>query len=166
MQRAVAKGYDIALLAWLFTLPLAQATACSLVSCTAHGIEVSRSFVVMVRHDGKPLAGVKVIITGRGSVAFVGVTDADGKTLPISGTSLKLPNSVSGATFEMRSAEDGSFAFDEIPAGTNVLHAEEGTRYEATDILIKLVTSAARESMILSRQATGCGGTSLVLLER
>lgn len=38
-------------------------TACSLVGCLDHGIEMNRDFVVVVRHEGKPLKGVTVKVT-------------------------------------------------------------------------------------------------------
>lgn len=44
-------------LLWLFPL---QGTACSLVGCLDHGIEMNRDFVVAVKHEGKPLKGVTV----------------------------------------------------------------------------------------------------------
>src|SRR4051812_39401527 len=51
--------------------------ACSVAACLNHGIESNRSFVVAVRHDGKPLRGVRVRITGRGVID--GLTQNDGK---------------------------------------------------------------------------------------
>jgi len=54
--------------------------ACSLVGCIDSGVEVRRDFVVLVKHEGKPLQGVKVEVkTNVGSVSFTGVTDSDGK---------------------------------------------------------------------------------------
>jgi hypothetical protein len=90
--------------------------------------------------------------------------------LPISRAALKLQNPVTGAIFDTISDGDGAFAFDEVPGGTYVLHAEGGKSnrdYEATDILIKLTPSATRHSMILSRREPSggsCGGTVLELL--
>jgi hypothetical protein len=51
--------------------------ACSVAACLNHGIELNRSFVVAVRHDRKPLRGVRVRITGR--AAIDGLTQNDGK---------------------------------------------------------------------------------------
>jgi hypothetical protein len=62
----------------LLLTPLAQ--ACSLVSCIDRGIEVRRDFSVLVKHDGKPLKGVKVEIkTNLGSIISTGTTDSAGR---------------------------------------------------------------------------------------
>jgi hypothetical protein len=61
--------------------------ACSLVSCIDRGVEIRGNFVVQVKHDGKPLPGVKIEIkTNRDAVEFTGLTGPDGKT-----TITKLP---------------------------------------------------------------------------
>jgi len=68
------------------SLPLltSPARACSLVPCINSGVEVRRYFVVLIKHEGKPLQGVKVEIKANApnvdSVSFAGVTDSDGKT--------------------------------------------------------------------------------------
>jgi hypothetical protein len=43
------------------------------------GVEANQYFTVMVKHDGKPLAGVLVEIPGEGKEQFSGVTATDGK---------------------------------------------------------------------------------------
>jgi hypothetical protein len=56
------------------------ARACSLVSCINSGIEMRRDFRVLVKHDGKPLKGVKVEIkTNLGSIISTGTTDIAGR---------------------------------------------------------------------------------------
>jgi hypothetical protein len=42
------------------------ANACSMAGCLNHGVELHRTFVVMVKHAGKPLAGVAVQVSGSG----------------------------------------------------------------------------------------------------
>lgn len=67
----------VPLLLLLLTPP---AQACSLVPCINSGIEVRRDFSVLVKHDGKPLKGVKVEIkTNLGSIISTGTTDSAGR---------------------------------------------------------------------------------------
>jgi hypothetical protein len=63
---------------------------CSMASCLNKGIEMRQDFMVSVRHDGKPLAGVVVQVTsniaGESREQFSGTTSTDGSvhvtTLP------------------------------------------------------------------------------------
>jgi hypothetical protein len=61
-------------------IPAIPAAACSMVACLGRGDEMQRNFVVKVRHEGKPLAGVivDVSIQGGKDKQFSGVTGADG----------------------------------------------------------------------------------------
>jgi hypothetical protein len=53
--------------------------ACSAVACVDHGIEVRRDFVVVVKHQGRPLQGASVKVTDyAAAVRFSGVTASDG----------------------------------------------------------------------------------------
>lgn len=87
--------------------------------------------------------------------------------VPIREAHLKLQDPIGGTAFETISAEDGSFSFDGIPAGTYVLHAEGGQSdrdYDSTDQLIKIGPTAKRDTLILVRRDAGggsCGGTGL-----
>jgi hypothetical protein len=89
--------------------------------------------------------------------------------IPISGATLKLQNPVTGEAFSTTSDQVGLFAFDRIPSGTYVLHAEGGRSnrdYDTTDLLIRLSPTATGDSVVLTRRdASGgsCGGTSLEL---
>lgn len=69
----------LAALSWLFVV---DASACSLVGCRDDGIEMRREFLVLVKHDGKPLSGVEVKVTAgggdTGAVKFSGTTTAEG----------------------------------------------------------------------------------------
>jgi hypothetical protein len=47
--------------------------------CLNDGVEANQHFTVIVKHDGKPLAGVAVQITGEGIEQFSGLTSTDGK---------------------------------------------------------------------------------------
>jgi hypothetical protein len=91
--------------------------------------------------------------------------------VPISGARLRLQNPTTGAVFSATSDQDGVFAFDRIPSGTYVLHAEGGKSwrdYEVTDVLITLSPTASKNTLVLTRRDPGggdCGGTSLDLLE-
>lgn len=73
----------IAVLLSLLPLLAMPAGACSVGACADSGVEVNRNFVVVVKHDGRPLAGVTVqIIANAGNGThrqFSGVTDSDGK---------------------------------------------------------------------------------------
>src|SRR5215510_10220676 len=63
----------------LFATLTPQLSACSLVACIDHGIEVRRDIAVVVRHEGKPLPGISVKITGDGGTTiFSAVTAPDG----------------------------------------------------------------------------------------
>jgi hypothetical protein len=58
------------------------ASACSLVSCLGQGIELRREFVVLIKHDGRPLQGVEIEIktnAPEASIAFKGLTDSQGR---------------------------------------------------------------------------------------
>lgn len=57
--------------------------ACSTAGCIGYGIEMRRDFVVKVTHDGKPLAGVSVLVTTfggeeNGHESFSGISVSDG----------------------------------------------------------------------------------------
>ena len=238
-------------------LPLLSipASACSFASCGNHGIEMRREFVVMVKHQGKPLAGVSVQISRDAEnvarvTGFSGVTGVDGTVpvtdvpagdywlnaellgikaayhcfhvaqpqsrkakgrvtyewgdlapatrriagslidsqpgkggtplwnfvhpvkVPISGARLRLQNPITGEAFNTASDQGGVFAFDQIPSGTYVLHAEGGRSdrdYDGTDLLIRLSPVASRNTLVLTRRdAIGgsCGGTLLDLLNQ
>ena len=63
-------------LLFLSTMP---GTACSLVGCLDHGIELKSNFAVIIEHEGKPLQGVSVKVTDfMDAVRFSGVTTRDG----------------------------------------------------------------------------------------
>ena len=87
--------------------------------------------------------------------------------MPITGTKLTLRNPVTGDVFDAASDQEGTFAFDHIPNGTYVLHAEGGRSnrdYASADKLVKLSPEAIGNSLVLTRRdASGgsCGGTSL-----
>jgi hypothetical protein len=65
----------------LLTIPFPTG-ACSLVGCLDRGIELRRDFTVRVTHEGKPLPGVTVQITGNSGEgnhqSFSGLTNSDG----------------------------------------------------------------------------------------
>ena len=63
----------------LFSLISVPSNACSLAGCLNDGVEASQHFTVTFKHDGKPLAGVSVEITGEGQEQFSGLTSTDGK---------------------------------------------------------------------------------------
>jgi hypothetical protein len=69
-------------LASLFAFLTVPARGCSTVGCIGSGIEMRRDFIVRVAHDGKPLAGVSVQITGgaqeKSAKLFSDVTAGDG----------------------------------------------------------------------------------------
>lgn len=69
-------GFSVASLLSFFPVPL---SACSAVGCLSDGVEVNQYFAVMVKHGGRPLAGVAVEITGEGREQFSGLTSTDGK---------------------------------------------------------------------------------------
>jgi hypothetical protein len=74
--KRVITAVAAALLLSLISVP---SNACSLAGCLNDGVEANQYFTVMVKHDGKPLAGVLVEITGEGKEQFSGVTATDGK---------------------------------------------------------------------------------------
>jgi len=80
MDKSVRWAIGAALAAAL--LPVTSpARACSLVSCIDRGIEVQRNFTVAVKHEGKPLAGVRFEIrafSGERVIASA-ETGSDGK---------------------------------------------------------------------------------------
>jgi hypothetical protein len=81
MKRLGATLTTIAFTALLSFLP-SQGSACSLASCIDHGIEVNRNFVVSIKHQGKPIAGVMVRITGGAAVErFSGLTTSTGEVI-------------------------------------------------------------------------------------
>ena len=63
----------------LLSLISVPSNACSLAGCLNDGVEANPYFTVMFKHDSKPLAGVRVEITGEGKEQFSGLTTADGK---------------------------------------------------------------------------------------
>jgi hypothetical protein len=90
--------------------------------------------------------------------------------VPIRGAALKLQNPLTGATYNMDSDSDGSFAFDAIANGTYVLHitggGTESREYDPTHLLIELSPSASRNMLLLKRREGGggsCADTSLDL---
>jgi hypothetical protein len=58
-------------------VPMA-AEACSLAGCLNDGLELQRTFVVSVKHGGKPLAGVRVGIRENGESKLSAITGPDG----------------------------------------------------------------------------------------
>lgn len=59
------KRFRISSVLWSLVLAQAPALPCSVIGCIDHGPEFARNFVLRVRHQGKPLGGVRVDITGR-----------------------------------------------------------------------------------------------------
>jgi hypothetical protein len=55
-----------------------RSNACSMAGCLNDGVEANQHFAVVVKHDGKPLAGVAVEITAEGKEQFSGLTSTDG----------------------------------------------------------------------------------------
>jgi hypothetical protein len=90
--------------------------------------------------------------------------------VPITEARLNLQNPITRHVDSTISNQNGTFAFDEVPAGTYVLHIEgggSGRNYDATDLLIRLSPTASSDSVDLIRRDAGggsCGGTSLELL--
>ncbi len=76
---AVKRIITAVAVASLVSLISVPSNACSLAGCLNHGVEANQYFTVMVKHDGKPLAGVLVEITGEGKEQFSGLTPTDGK---------------------------------------------------------------------------------------
>jgi hypothetical protein len=80
--KRVITAVAVASLVFWISVP---SNACSAVGCLNDGAEASQYFTVMFKHDGKPLAGVQVEITGEGTEQFSGLTSTDGMvrlTLP------------------------------------------------------------------------------------
>lgn len=76
----VTHGRVLGIVLLLLPTVATPAGACSLVPCIDSGIEVRRDFSVLVKHDGKPLKGVKVEIkTSLGSIISAGTTDIEGR---------------------------------------------------------------------------------------
>jgi len=75
----VKKVITAVAVAWLLSLSSVPSNACSLAGCLNDGVEANQHFTVMFKHDGKPLAGVLVEITGEGKQQFSGLTSTDGK---------------------------------------------------------------------------------------
>jgi hypothetical protein len=73
---------EAALFTSLSLLPV-PARACSLAACIGGGSEARRDFVILVKHEGKPLRGVKIEIKSNApnvdSTTYTGVTGFDGK---------------------------------------------------------------------------------------
>lgn len=61
-----------------------SSSACSSVACVGDGFEARKDFTVRITHGGRPLAGVKVEVTGYlehdSGTLFSGVTASDGTT--------------------------------------------------------------------------------------
>ncbi len=72
----------IRLISALVFLVAADVSACSLVSCIDQGVEMRRDFVIVIKHEGKPLRGVSVKVTASYSnmaiTEFSAVTASDG----------------------------------------------------------------------------------------
>jgi hypothetical protein len=89
--------------------------------------------------------------------------------VPIAQARLELRRPVVGAVYTTVSDANGHFAFDQAPNGTYVLHIEAGTApggraFDSTDLLIRLIDTAKRGTLLLARREAGggsCGGTSL-----
>jgi len=75
LKRVVTTVAVASLFLWI-SVP---SNACSLASCLNDGVEANQYFTVMLKHDGKPLAGALVQITREGKEDFSGLTSADGK---------------------------------------------------------------------------------------
>lgn len=90
--------------------------------------------------------------------------------VPITEAKLNLQNPITRQVYSTVSNQNGTFAFDEVPVGTYVLHIEgggSGRNYDATDLLIRLSPAASKDAVDLIRRDAGggsCGGTSLELL--
>jgi len=63
----------------LLSLVSVPSNACSLAGCLNDGVEANQHFTVMFKHDGKPVAGVRVEITGEGKEQFSGLSSTDGE---------------------------------------------------------------------------------------
>lgn len=72
----------LVVLASLFAVLPVRAPACTMVPCIGTGMEMRRSFIVAVIHDGRPLAGVSVEVSGgdqeRNRKLFTDVTGGAG----------------------------------------------------------------------------------------
>jgi hypothetical protein len=75
----MTKTLTSAVFAVQLLLVLPPTSACSLVACLGRGIELQRDFVVLVKHEGKPLQGVTIRVTDTAAtVRFSGVTASNG----------------------------------------------------------------------------------------
>ena len=75
-MKRVITAVAVASLLSLISVP---SNACSLAGCLNDGVEANQHFTVIFKHNGKPVAGVLVEITGEGKEQFSGLTSADGK---------------------------------------------------------------------------------------
>jgi hypothetical protein len=83
---------------------------------------------------------------------------------PIAGASLSLRAALSGRTWQTTSADNGEFAFPQVPDGAYVLHVEgrsKGDPYEPRDLALAVSSSSKRDRLTLTRQETGCGNVTL-----
>ena len=98
---------------WLILAPISSAFACSAASCIGDGIELTRSFDVGVKHDGKPLRGVNVYITPNAG---------DGGGAVVSGATS------SNGSFRVRDLPPGKYWLDSellgVSAGSQCFHVE------------------------------------------
>jgi hypothetical protein len=89
---------------------------------------------------------------------------------PVVGADVRVRDPLTHAVYTTNSDQDGQFSFDGLPNGTYVLHIEGGAAgdraYDATDEVIRLDSSAARNWLAFRRADAGggsCGGTELEL---
>jgi hypothetical protein len=82
---------------------------------------------------------------------------------------LKLHDPLTGAVYTTVSNGDGNFSFGEIANGTYVLHIEGGAtpmghELQPTDLLIRVVDTANRDTLLLERSGgSTCGGPYITL---
>jgi hypothetical protein len=89
---------------------------------------------------------------------------AHSHTVPIIGAVARLEDARTRESFRSVSDAAGKFAFPVLPEGAYVLHVEGSTAsrgYEASDILLSVEHSAARQNLVLRRRETGCGDAVL-----
>ncbi len=88
---------------------------------------------------------------------------------PIRDAKLKLHDPLTGAVYTTVSNGDGNFSFGEIANGTYVLHIEGGAtpmghELQPTDLLIRVVDTANRDTLLLERSGgSTCGGPYITL---
>jgi len=96
---------------WLILAPITSSLACSAASCLDDGIELTRSFDVGVKHDGKALPGVSVYITPDG---------VDGGAAVVSGTTM------SNGSFRVKNLSPGKYWLNSellgVSAGSECFH--------------------------------------------